>query len=133
MSLPASPAKIIVACSVRTQTRCTTFSLQPLVLCKTFGDSESHPSCHCTCQIRITITIPPPLPLARLSSRLAAVGVTFGVSSILDTIEMQSFEVFSDIVRNLLGERLDVDSGTTAVLAVGAWHDVLVPLALDFR
>lgn len=133
MSLPVSPAQIIVACSLRTQTRRTTFSLLPLVLCKTFVDSELHSSCHCPCQAHISITTPSPLPLARLSSSSAAVGATFGVSSMPDTIETKSFEAFNGIVRNLLGERLDVDSRTTAVLAVGAWRDVLIPVALDFR
>ena len=79
---------------------------------------------------RIAITIPSPLSFARLSP---AFRVFSGIFSVLNTIEAQSFKVSCSIWRNSFGELPDVDTGTTAVLAVGASQDVPIPVALDPR
>ena len=62
--------------------------------------------------------MPSPLRFACLSFGLMAVEVLSGVSSMLDTIETQSFEVFTGIMRKLLPELFHVKIRTAAVLTV---------------
>lgn len=81
--------------------------------------------------MQTAITIHSPLPCACLSSGVAAIGVSFGVSPVLDTIETQAFEVFSGSLRSLLVEADDVDLGSVAVWIVAC--DILIPVPLEFR